>query len=81
MVIDRLASLGQRSRMPLSRSLGDGLFELRFSLGQTARRITYRFTSDGRIVLLTTFHKQRRNEWAEIARARRVAHDCAKSDP
>jgi ribosome-binding protein aMBF1 (putative translation factor) len=34
--------------MPLSRSLGDGLFELRFTLGPTARRITYRFTTDGR---------------------------------
>ena len=67
--------------MPLSRSLGDGLFELRFSLGATARRITYRFTSDGRIVLLTTFRKQRHNEWTEVARARQVAQDCAKIDP
>lgn len=30
-VIDRLASLGSRARMPLSRSLDGGLFELRFS--------------------------------------------------
>jgi hypothetical protein len=30
--------------MPSSRSLGDGLFELRFTLGPTARRITDRFT-------------------------------------
>ena len=79
--IDRLAQVGQRARMPLSRSLGDGLFELRFSLGSTARRITYRFTDDGRIVLLTTFRKQRDNEWAEVARARKVAQDCAKNDP
>jgi len=54
-VIDRLASLGPKARMPLSRSLGDSLFEVRFTLGSTARRITYRFTTDGRIVLLTTF--------------------------
>ncbi|HNI36514.1 MAG TPA: type II toxin-antitoxin system RelE/ParE family toxin, partial [Microthrixaceae bacterium] len=54
-VIDRLAALGSSVRMPLSRSLGDGLFELRFALGPTARRITYRFTKDGRIILLTTF--------------------------
>jgi putative component of toxin-antitoxin plasmid stabilization module len=67
--------------MPLSRSLGDGLFELRFALGPTARRITYRFTRDGRIVLLTTFRKQRNNERAEIARARRVADDCARANP
>ena len=72
-VIDRLAQLAQRARMPLSRSLGDGLFELRFSLGPTARRITYRFTSDGRIVLLTTFRKQRDSERAEVVRARQAA--------
>ncbi len=30
--------------MPVSRSLGEGLFGLRFTLGPTARRITYRFT-------------------------------------
>ena len=44
-------------------------------------RITYRFTSDGRIVLLTTFRKQRNNEWIEVARAREVADDCVKNDP
>ncbi len=27
------------------------------TLGPTARRITYRFTKDGRIILLTTFRK------------------------
>ena len=67
--------------MPLSRALGAGLYELRFTLGRTARRITYRFTKDGRIVLLTTFRKQRQNERTEIARAREVAADCARRFP
>jgi putative component of toxin-antitoxin plasmid stabilization module len=80
-VIDRLATLGPAARMPLSRSLGDGLFELRFTLGPTARRITYRFTKDGTIILLTTFRKQRHNERAEIARARRAADTCAQLNP
>ena len=80
-VIDRLVGFGSAARMPLSRGLGDGLFELRFSLGPTARRITYRFTKDGRIVLLTMFRKQRNNERAEIARARRAAEDCARTNP
>ena len=80
-VIDRLAALGSSARMPLSRSLGAGLFELRFTLGPTARRITYRFTKDGRIILLTTFRKQRNNERTEIARARRTAEDCARNNP
>lgn len=79
--IDRLVALGPAARMPLSRSLGGGLFELRFALGSTSRRITYRFTKHGRIVLLTTFRKQRDNERAEIARARRAAEDCARTNP
>ena len=42
-LVDRLGELGSRARMPFSRSLGEGLFELRFALGPTARRITDRF--------------------------------------
>ncbi|MCY4517891.1 MAG: type II toxin-antitoxin system RelE/ParE family toxin [Acidimicrobiaceae bacterium] len=80
-IIDRLAELGAMARMPLSRSLGSGLFELRFTLGSTSRRITYRFTADRRVVLLTTFRKQRDNERIEIARARRAAADCARQQP
>ena len=80
-VVDRLASLGPKARMPLSRSLGEGLFELRFTVGSTARRITYRFTKDNRIILLTTFRKQRNNERAEVTRARKIAQDCAKRNP
>lgn len=80
-VVGRLASLGTRARMPFSRSLGEGLFEVRFTLGSTARRITYRFTGDGCIILLTTFRKQRNNERAEIVRARKIAQECAKYNP
>ena len=80
-VIDRLAALGSQARMPFSRSLGDGLFEARFTLGPTARRITYRFAHDGRIILLTTFRTQRNNERAEVARARKIAQDCARRNP
>lgn len=85
-VIDRLVAFGSTALMRLSRSLGDGLFELRFTLGPTARRFTarrftYRFTRDGRAVLLTTFRKQRNNEHTEIARARKAAEDCAKRYP
>lgn len=80
-VIDRLAALGSKARMPLSRSLGEGLYELRFTLGPTARRITYRFTRDGRIVLLTTFRKQRNNERHEVDRARKAAAECELQNP
>ena len=67
--------------MPLSRSLGEGLFELRFTLGPTARRITYRLTKDSRIILLTTFRKQSNNERDEVARARKTAEECAQHYP
>lgn len=80
-VIDRLAALGSSARMPLSKSLGDGLFEVRFTLGSTPRRVTYRFMTDSRIILLTTFRKQRNNEHKEIARARKVAETCAEQYP
>jgi ribosome-binding protein aMBF1 (putative translation factor) len=80
-VIDRLAALGSAARMPLSKSLGDGLFELRFTLGSTARRITYRFTKDGRIILLTTFRKQRNNERNEITRARKGRRSQRRAGP
>lgn len=80
-IIDRLAVLGSTARMPLSRSLGDGVFELRFAIGRTARRITYRFTKDGQIILLTTFRKQRDNERHEVARAKRASEECAVDYP
>jgi putative component of toxin-antitoxin plasmid stabilization module len=63
-------------RMPHSRSLGNGLFELRFSLGRNAQRISFFFPGDRRIVLLTTFHKQRSNERLEVERAIRAMRTC-----
>lgn len=74
-VIQLLEGLGSRLRMPHSKSLGAGLFELRVRLGTTARRITYRFGDGGEIVLLTTFHKQKRVERLQVERARAVAAD------
>lgn len=80
-MIDRLVVLASTARMPLSRSLGEGLFELRFTLGPAARRITYRFTKDGRIISLTSFLKQRNNERSEITRTRKAAAACAERCP
>jgi hypothetical protein len=76
--IERLAERGNQLRMPASRALGKGLFELRIVLRRTARRITYYFASGPgrRIVLLTTFRKQRQNERAEINRARDAMARC-----
>jgi len=78
--IERLASRGNQLRMPASRALGDGLFELRFDLGRTTRRVTYFFAPDRRIVLLTVFRKQRQNERTEMRRARKAMTRCVAED-
>lgn len=74
--VERLAEDGNRMRFPASRALGGGLFEKRVGLGRVARRITFYFADGRRIVLLTTFRKQRQNERAEVRRARRATRRC-----
>ena len=74
--VDRLVERGAALRMPHSRSLGEGLFELRFDFGRLAQRITFFFPGGRRIVLLTVFRKQRSNERAEVARARTAMARC-----
>jgi hypothetical protein len=85
-IVMRLKAQGNMLRMPFSRSLGDGLFELRFMCENVARRITYVFDPERRVMTLTTFRKQRQNERAEILRARRakaahVAEQAVARDP
>lgn len=76
--VERLADRGNLLRMPASRSVGDGLFELRFDLRRVAWRITYYFAADRCIVLLTVFRKQRQNERHEVERARRAMARCVE---
>lgn len=71
-IATRLEALGNQLRMPHSRPLGDGLYELRFTCENVARRITYVFEPQRRAVTLTTFRKQKQNERGEILRARRA---------
>lgn len=68
--LDLLAERGAALAMPHARSLGSGLRELRFHLRDEHRRITFWISPDRRIVLLTTFRKQRQNERREVDRAR-----------
>ncbi|MHB1986913.1 MAG: type II toxin-antitoxin system RelE/ParE family toxin [Acidimicrobiales bacterium] len=70
--IDRLSEHGSALRMPHSRSLGSGLFELRFDLGRVSQRLTFFFAGERRVVLLTAFRKQRSNERSEVERVRLV---------
>jgi hypothetical protein len=45
--VERLTLRGNLLRMPASRALGDGLFELRFDVLRVAWRITYFFATGG----------------------------------
>jgi hypothetical protein len=74
--IDRLSERGATLRMPHSRSLGSGLFELRFDLGRLAQRVTFFYPGGRRIVLLTVFRKQRSNERLEVERGRVAMRRC-----
>lgn len=79
-MLDMLRALGNQLRMPHSKSLGDGLFELRFSIQQAtiAKRITYTFQPQQRIITLTTFRKTKNNERQEVTRARQAKADYEK---
>jgi hypothetical protein len=73
--LDRLAELGPVLSMPHSRLLGGGLRELRFTCQSVARRVTYYFDPDRKVITLTTFRKQRSNERREIQRAHTAMDD------
>lgn len=70
--IDLLVARGVTLRMPHSRKLDDGLWELRFRCEQTNRRVTYTIEPGRNIITLTTFRKQRSNERKEVQRAKNV---------
>jgi hypothetical protein len=63
---------------PYSRNLGDGVRELRFSLGHDSEaiRVTYWLAPNRRIVLLTVFRKTRMREAAEVERAKLARKEC-----
>ncbi|WP_271986653.1 type II toxin-antitoxin system RelE/ParE family toxin [Pseudoclavibacter terrae] len=71
-IVSRLEDQGHMLGMPHSRSLGEGLRELRFTCEGVARRITYVLEPERNVVTLTTFRKQRQNERREVLRARRA---------
>ena len=71
-----LAEEGTSLGMPLSRPLGDGMWELRINLHPKNMRITYWFPGQDRIVLLTVFRKTRNTEQAQVERAKRAKKIC-----
>ncbi|MFJ2742032.1 type II toxin-antitoxin system RelE/ParE family toxin [Streptomyces sp. NPDC087440] len=75
---ERLRRNATTLREPYSRYLGDGVRELRFTIGHDRRsvRITYWLAPGRRVVMLTVFRKTRQRETAEVARARRAKAEC-----
>jgi len=76
--IDLLAERGPLLDEPYTRQLRGKLRELRFYLGTRgdAVRVSYFIAAGRRIVLLTVFRKQRRQERAEIERAYKAMQRC-----
>ncbi|MRH89861.1 type II toxin-antitoxin system RelE/ParE family toxin [Nocardia sp. SYP-A9097] len=74
--VDLLAQLGVLLGEPYTRQLQGKLRELRFHLSRDAVRISYWIAPGRRIILLTTFRKQRMREKAEVERAVRAMNRC-----
>jgi len=65
---------------PYTRQLDGKLRELRFHLDRQSVRLTYWIASGRRIVLLTTFVKNRMRAVREVDRARRAIARCIAED-
>ncbi|MFE1595351.1 type II toxin-antitoxin system RelE/ParE family toxin [Nocardia sp. NPDC058705] len=76
-VVGLLAEEGTSLGMPLSRSLGDRVWELRIHLHPIEMRLTYWFASNNRVVMLTTFRKTRDNERLQVMRAKEAQKLCS----
>lgn len=57
-LIEILSEYGPQLREPYSKSLGDGIFELRGKVGNNLTRVLYFFYYDGIIVLTNGFVKK-----------------------
>ena len=67
-----LAENGSDLREPYSKSLGDGIFELRIKVGSDISRVLYFFFVERRIILTNGFIKKtQKTPAAEIVRAKK----------
>ncbi|MBR1811145.1 MAG: type II toxin-antitoxin system RelE/ParE family toxin [Clostridia bacterium] len=74
--LNLLRAFGPNARLPLSRSLGDGIFELRTVFSSDISRILYFFYEGQRIILTNGFiKKQQQTPHLQIDRARRYRAD------
>ena len=72
LLAERAGDLGQ----PYTRHLGGKVRELRFHLLRQQTRVTYWLAPGRRVILLTVFHKTRRSQTAEVARALEAQKVC-----
>lgn len=71
-LIDILEEKGNQLREPYSKSLGDGIFELRAKISSDITRILYFFYHEGRIILTHGFTKKtQKTPPSEIEKAKK----------
>lgn len=74
--IQALQDMGISLRMPLSESLGDGIFELRAKVGSNISRVMYFFIIDDSAVLTHGFIKKTQKTPArELEKAKKIRDD------
>ena len=74
--LDLLAEYGNQLREPYSKSIGDGLFELRIKFSSDISRIFYFFVVDNKIILTNGFIKKTmKTPKGEIELARKYKKD------
>lgn len=74
--VQALQEMGTQLRLPISESLGDGIFELRAKVGSNISRVLYFFVIGDRAVLTHGFIKKTQKTPArELERARKIRAD------
>ncbi|MDG2914480.1 type II toxin-antitoxin system RelE/ParE family toxin [Bisgaard Taxon 10/6] len=74
--LDLLAEFGNRLSMPYSKSMGNGLFELRVTQSNNAARIFYFFMQGKNIVITNGFiKKMQKTSASELAKALEYKQD------
>ena len=76
MALELLEEMGPQLREPFSKSLGDGIFEVRAQMGSDISRVLYFFVVGRKIILTSGFVKKtQKTPPGEIDRAKRYRAD------
>lgn len=78
-LVDLLEQYGNQLREPYSKSLGDGIFEIRAKIGTDITRVLYFFYYEGRIILTNGFvKKSQETPQNEIKKAKQYRKEFLK---